>query len=187
MSDYVPVLGKVIEGTGVWAASRDAIHVAVVPVTANEDLEPGQHVGRVTTTQGCVEVNGHPVGVVDPFLKATVKAGQMFWLLLYPNTVTGMRHQWSHPEFPEEATRPSHPDGPWNSPSAKWLQDFADENDLSYQRMMDAAANYLKSGECLSDGSRWSSSDLPDEFWDHYQVVTGVVVRNRGSFFSCSC
>jgi hypothetical protein len=85
-------------------AARDAIHVAVCPMTAGEDLSPGDHVGfgmesrrdRVWKTR----VNA--VGVVDPFLSAPVRRGQRFWLLLYPGTVTSLRHAWTHPKFPDE-------------------------------------------------------------------------------------
>lgn len=70
---------------------RDAVHVAVAPVTAPERLDPGQHV--------CLNGNPHPysehVGIVDPFLLSPVEKGERFWLCLYPNTVTGIRHVWT--------------------------------------------------------------------------------------------
>jgi hypothetical protein len=81
---------------------RDAVHVAVAPVTAGETLRPGQHVGFApagqTETVGPVDPDRR-VGVVDPFLPADVPAGQRFWLFLYPNTVTSLRHVWTHPAF----------------------------------------------------------------------------------------
>lgn len=51
---------------------RDAIHVAIAPVTAIEPLEPGQHIG-LTGNQDHVCSNARVlIGVVDPFLKRTV-------------------------------------------------------------------------------------------------------------------
>jgi hypothetical protein len=79
---------------------RDAIHIAVAPVTAAETLVPGQHVGFVrpgdTETVGESE---NPIGIVDPFLQGDVRPGQRFWLFVYPNTVTSLRHVWTHPAF----------------------------------------------------------------------------------------
>ncbi len=78
---------------------RDAVHVAVAPVTAVERLVPGQHVGL---TRGDTEHAGPAaecIGIVDPFLTAAVEAGERFWLFLYPNTVTSLRHVWTHPAF----------------------------------------------------------------------------------------
>ena len=79
---------------------RDAVHIAVAPVTAAGTLALGQHVGFVA--EGDIETVGiskSPVGIVDPFLREPVREGERFWLFLYPNTITGLRHVWTHPAF----------------------------------------------------------------------------------------
>ena len=94
MADNVPQLGKTISGT----AFRDCIHVAVAPVTAGEDLSPGE---RVALLDGKVYGQGilNPIGIVDPFLDEQVKKGERVWILLFPGTITDLRHVWKHPAF----------------------------------------------------------------------------------------
>lgn len=89
----VPDIGNLVNGI----AYRDAIHVAVVPVIADCKMWPGEHVGLLDN--GKASAIEHKIGVVDPFLKEPVKAGDRFWLFLYPNTITDLRHVWTHPAF----------------------------------------------------------------------------------------
>ena len=79
----VPKLGEVITDD----PGRDAVHVAVIPMLAARVMHPGEHLKN---------------GIVDPYLKAPVQPGEKYWLLLYPNTVTSLRHVWTHPAFAEE-------------------------------------------------------------------------------------
>lgn len=47
-------------------ARRDAVHVAVAPVTAAQILMPGEHVGWADETLRTVARVGDPFGIVDP-------------------------------------------------------------------------------------------------------------------------
>jgi hypothetical protein len=89
---YTPNIGELCTDD----ARRDAIHFAVAPVEAATDLRPGEYVG---VTQGRASPHATPVGIVDPFFQGQVKKGQRFWLFLYPNTITSLRHVWTHPAF----------------------------------------------------------------------------------------
>ncbi len=94
-----PVLGELLKG----GERRDCVHIAIAPVVCAETiLLPGEHVGfvpgsttHVFTGIGCYKC----VGIVDPFLKEPIKNGERFYLFLYPNTVTSLRHVWTHPAF----------------------------------------------------------------------------------------
>ncbi len=97
MKQDTPQLGKLIEDDD---RRRDAVHIAVVPVTASENLWPGEHVGFVEPGNiELVAVVGGTIGIVDPLLTSLVLKGQRFYMWIYPNTVTSLRHVWTHPAF----------------------------------------------------------------------------------------
>lgn len=177
-------LGKIIE-TEQW---RDAIHVAVAPVTAAEDLEPGERVGLNEAGGACKSAKA--IGIVDPFLEYGPYSGQRFWLFLFPNTVTGMRHHWKHPAFSE----PSH--SPSADESTEWIKNFAARIDQTVSRLMDAAELWVDThdgkygGEYTYDNSEKYKEcwDEFPEFWKHWEVVTGrKAPGDDDCFYMCSC
>lgn len=96
MSDTGPTIGKIITNGD---HRRDAIHVAVAPVTAACRLNPGEHVGLVGVEDLAGPCGEHNIGIVDPFLRKSVERNERFWLFLYPESITGLRHVWKHPAF----------------------------------------------------------------------------------------
>lgn len=107
MSEKKTTLGHVLIGPH----DRDAVHVAIAPVVAYETLQPGQHVavddkGRAWSGKSGIE----KVGVVDPFLKGPVSAGDNFYVLIYPGKVKNLRHHWDHPAFVEPEPEPDYDD-----------------------------------------------------------------------------
>lgn len=80
--------------------ARDAIHLAVEPVEAEEDLLPGEHI-NVHNGKAYRAMPGKGFGIVDPFLLKPVKLGERFWFIMYPRQVRSLRHVWEHPAFPE--------------------------------------------------------------------------------------
>lgn len=154
---------------------RDAIHVAIAPVAAGELLAPG---ARVKLSSGvAIKDAKDAIGIVDPFLNNWVKTGEKFWLFLYPGTITSLRHDWTHPAFGDR------------SKAEQWMKDFADEAGLSVGRLIEAAKAYLEYDDYLCDEGRWEGFNTPDEFWGHFETMTGMAVPmdKRGNFFTCSC
>ena len=153
---------------------RDAIHIAVAPVVASTALNPGQHIGvefGSSTLHDCV-------GIVDPFLKAPVKPGQRFWMFLYPNTITSLRHNWTHPAFHDR--------------SVAWLTDYAQAFGISYDELMKSAHEYVMRGKYHTLGFDTPERAYTDarQFWMHYKLVTGKSVPPSmagDSIFSCAC
>lgn len=180
-TDALETLGTIIGD----AEKRDAIHLAVEPAIAAHVLRPGDHVGFVPGGAGLCE---KPLGIVDPFLSRAVQPGEKFWLVVYPRQITSLRHVWEHPAFPAAPDLET-PVLDERAASRKWIEDFAARIPLAYQTVMDGAADYIQSGDYLCFGGLLEGEYVPDEFWDHYERVTGQKVpsSDRGSFFTCSC
>lgn len=176
MSDVT--IGEILKG----GEKRDAIHVAIAPAEAAVALRPGEHVallpdGRATNDSH----DSQYIGIVDPYLKGTVKRGKRFWIFLYPKTVIGMRHMWTHPAFPDEKETELRR----MSVSEGWIRDYAERIGVGYDELMDGAKNHIDHEQPLVFGGLLEGVGVPDEFWDHYEKLTGR--RGEGSFFSCSC
>lgn len=173
-----PTLGQLITSP----QQRDAIHIAVAPVVAATYLYPAQHVGFVGNDREEVGPCETPVGIVDPYLTNPVIPGQQFWLLLYPNTITALRHDWTHPAFdpvPEIAE------------SRSWIELFAAEIGQTYESLMNAATEWVKEGNYTKDNSQEylrAGNEQWSIFWKHYEIVTGTKVEYpEPGFFFCSC
>lgn len=93
-------LGELIKNG--QAANRDAIHIAVVPVIAGETLQAGWHISLEDNKAVIAKNRDVSIGVVDPFYNSPIKEGETFWLLIKPNSITDLRHHWSHPAFKDK-------------------------------------------------------------------------------------
>jgi hypothetical protein len=181
-------------------AGRDAIHIAIIPVTAADTLKPGQAV--TVSMDGGPWAFGilsreawNPVGVIDPFLTKSVKAGERCWLFLNPRSITSLRHVWSHPKFPEEETK-----SPVSLSAAKErIREVCTSAGIDDTIFLQAVMSpYLQYGNYDDDGiridhdyvlsmGRDAGGEIPGYFWDDVEAVTGVKLRYRPSHFTCSC
>lgn len=169
---------------------RDALHVAICSVRANETLHPGNRINFVFPDNAeLVKADDDGIGIVDPYLRSFVKKGDIFWMHMLPNTITSLKHQWTHPAFDAIATMIDNRKQEAIDQSKEWIEDFASGLRLTYDELMDGAKDYVFGGDYLVGGSNLEGERVPDEFWEHYQRVTGITVPEdkQSSFFSCSC
>lgn len=136
-TDALETLGTIIESGG-----RDAIHLAVEPVIAAEDLYPGQHVG--IGSEGATTNGVKKLGIVDPFIMGPVPKGKMFWLVVYPRQITSLRHVWEHPDFVEKKS-PIVSDRIMTEKemSEEWIKKFADRINQHPNQLMMAAERWI--------------------------------------------
>lgn len=169
-------IGEIITTT----QHRDAVHMAIAPVVAGHQLQPGQRVA-MTDGKAFISPTHRSIGIVDPFLDGYVDPNERFWLFLYPGSITSLRHHWEHPSLADDMSpRPE---------SEVWLREFAEECGLGYQELMGGAEDWVIGGQYLCCGSLLEGRGVPDAFWGHYEAVTGKRVPSgkQHTFFSCSC
>lgn len=173
-------------------ASRDAIHIAVIPMIAGERLLVAS---RVSVFDGeCFIYRGdrEAVGIVDPYRRTAVNKGDRFWLCLFPKTVTSLRHHWEHPEFPADEPEPQKPQVSELEESERWLREYAkamnpeDSPNNAYTRLIYG----LESGELFAHGSDLHGlADVTDaeELKYHAEKVLGIKIDFGNFTFRCSC
>jgi len=215
-TDALETLGTIIDDT----QKRDAIHLAVIPVVAGTDMKRGSDVYIDSALQKAFIYdeaawknnfinNAKPIGIVDPFLTADVKEGEMFWLVIYPRKITSLRHVWSHPDIPDDeeirmpVTVKVDDKAIKAQESEDWLRTFCSTADCpEYEILIEAlrtGAIEDKSGygeyhfrwdnEYLYFGGMDAHGEIPKEFWEHVGNVLGYKIEEsqRAEYFSCSC
>lgn len=184
------ILGKLIDHTKL----RDAIHIAVAPVKAMQMLKPGQHIGFVDDTQTNVGYFSailprtiNFIGIVDPFLTEPVKENEWFYMLLYPKTITGLKHVWTHPAF-DVANEPYY-NKVDKSLSEQWLRNYVSVYRGDYDEVIQAIKE--KGDVCFfKDLDYEDFSDYNSEFWRHVENVLGYKLTNEHKekvSFGCAC
>lgn len=188
-TDALDTLGTIL-GAG---EERDAIHLAVEPMIAGQRLKPGQPVSVISPgIAGTISAITKPVGIVDPFLTAPVKPGERFYLVLYPGQVRSLRHVWEHPDFPLAGREAAIAEISAKAKSQAYIEELADRLGVDSDALISNATDYVRHGEYWSEGGRFEGECIPDEFWPHFTVVTGITPESKQSrqwsnFLSCSC
>lgn len=184
MSDTQFLLGKLVQGD----PERDAIHIAVVAVEADGPLSAGMRIGF--KENGKVgRIPQEVIGIVDPFLTESIDRGDKFWMFLLPNTITSLKHNWTHPAFED---RPAPASG--KSASEEWMRAWAMEHmsedyygDGEKLSKESAYANALEAGRNHSVGPYEDARDhIDNEWWSHWEIITGQR-GDRDTYFRCAC
>lgn len=172
MSDAKLGLGEIIQSE----QFRDAIHVAVAPVVAACGLAQAEHIGLNTSGEATNDIaETKLIGIVDPFLSRRVRRGEKFWMFLYPNTVTGMRHEWQHPAF---GNSPSQPKA--ISEAEITVRNFCNEYSGEYDTLL---------GAWINDREYCFGSDLPYGDMERLErALTALTGKEHTEFgFRCAC
>ena len=69
------------------------------------------------------------------------------------------------------------------SESRDYLRRFAASAEISYGRLLVLAIDYIVTRRCVRCPT-WKGIRMNDEFWDHFEVVSGdsVAAEERGTF-----
>lgn len=187
---------------------RDAVHIAILPMRAAQFLPSGCPV-KLNKNGDAIPCDPEDaVGVVDPFLtKAQIFEGELFWLCLYPKTITSLRHVWEHPSFPlsfsgsisPEKAKATIPKTEIITPkrkSEKWLEQYVrqhcpyweHESDGGYSRFL---ANVKYDKMIFYNGSdchSLSEVEDADELFRHLSIILDMRIdANYFDTFTCSC
>lgn len=81
---------KKIDEIGGVAGTKDAFHVPCVCVYCRQELNPGDYVRFISPTE--VVHSLIPEAIVSPFLKESIKPYKTVWVMLHPDTITGLTH-----------------------------------------------------------------------------------------------
>jgi hypothetical protein len=168
-------LGELVQGV----KERDAIHIAVLPVEAGEDLQICESVALVDN-KAFKSVND-AIGIVDPFLPQIVNKGQCFWLLLFPNTITGLRHEWCHPQIPKHTVTEK-------QAAEKWLREFCLHTGNNYDLLMNQIKNRSEYINVVDDDAQSYYFEHYQDFWKNYTIVTEIYLdENNRPYIRCVC
>ena len=179
MGTFIP------EGT-----KRDAVHIAVAPVISKYDglLQPADPLCLCAGSSDQVtHARGNAIGVVDPYLPRAVAKDERFLMFLMPMSTTSLRHQWTHPAFPDDESVAE--DASAVRASRRWLDDWARQYGYTGDKAIQKAREWIRYGDYWVDGGTFEGETIPNEFWSHYQNATGEIVPEdkQERFLSCSC
>ena len=178
-------------------SERDAVHIGVMQVRANNHLSPGEPVDII---DGILTLTSFKdsIGIVDPFLPPSgVISGDLVWIFLHPNSVTGMRHAWEHPKLDKvEKAKISTTEKAKASSSLTvkdkvrsvyrdWLVSYANSLGVEYEYLMESAqAKWDKNLNQYIDVP-FEEAEKYEEFWRYWREYYGYSAGELPDEFCC--
>jgi hypothetical protein len=172
---------------------RDAIHIAVVSVISDFNMNPGETASIDPDTGKVVPDHRKPCGIVDPFLKEHVYPGSRFWLFMNPGTITSLRHEWEHPALPilkKDVSTAINVTKSQYDKASEWLRHETESMGVDYKSFVDSLRFAVEDPEGDSIWSGHEDYDPSGEFWNNVEIILGKKLnRNQTEkvSFHCSC
>lgn len=171
---------------------RDAVHVAILPVEAGEDIYPGQTVMVDAEQRAFPRNRGSAVGIVDPFLEGRIFKGQKCYVCLWPGSITSLRHQWVHPVLDQDLTQEevaALEKIPSRAEAVEYITTLGKQINKTYNEMLDVGDTWcLDQNWTYDNDEHYKIVDDWDHFWACYKVISGGrEPLDKACPFTCSC
>lgn len=138
---------------------RDALHVAVAPVEAGENMNGGDF---IVVNNGVAMVAASSSGiVVDPWLKRHVNKGEKFLAFIQPGKIKSLTHHWEHPSFIEEIKK--------QKDYHQYMKELSRKIECPVSSIEHAAAGCVRNGSSVGGSQAdWYGDVNWVEFWEIY-------------------
>ena len=175
---------------------RDAVHIATYAAVAGETLIASEHITITDFTARTARVAmnlNDAIGIVDPFITEAIKEGEMFWVFIYPRTITSLKHEWSHPSIDKSESHARETAvlqvrERLLGDSKAWLEEYLETNvGISLSTFLYALSYDDLRDEYIVISGEDANGRMTEEFWDHVEVVTNQKYPDRPTYFSCAC
>lgn len=124
------------------------------------------------------------VGIVDPFLRRNMVAGEKFWAWIRPGSISTLTHKWTHKRIPDVVEVV-----PDKEAARVRLEEFAEGSlHVPLDEMLAVINSCVDGGDPLYDHGYESLCEY-EGFWEDYTLYTGKPDPHKedGCFYFFTC